>query len=309
MSSPGTATPDEISAWLRLTRAEGIDRATLHLLLSEFGLPDAILSQGVSAIARFTGHNAAARLKSASTADQEAIALATETWLLRGERSVLSIADNAYPGQLLEAPDAPFMLFADGRIDRLSARRVALSAPTDASHAGIETGAAFARALAARGIPLAVEFGSLFAKAVIEAVLSVKGADIVAILSDGPNQITPADQLEVAREVAKESTLVSDLAPGESRSPLQKRHPSALLVGLCAGVLIIEAPLHSRPYATARLAAEAGRDVMALPGSIHSPLARGCHRLIREGARLVDSIEDVVEEIQRSPPKQAPTST
>jgi DNA processing protein len=308
LSSPDTATPEEISAWLRVTRAEGIDRATLRLLLAEFGLPEAILSQSVNAIARFTGRDAASRLKSHFTTAQEEIANATMDWIARGQRSVLTIADNAYPSQLLEAPDAPFMLFADGTIDRLSVRRVALSAPIDASSAGIETGASFARALAARGVPLAVEFGSLFSKAVIEAVQGVKGGDMVAVLADGPSQISPADQVEVARTVAKENTLLSALAPGEFRLPAQSRHPSALLVGLCAGVLVIEAPLNSRPFATAKLAAEVGRDVMAIPGSIHSPLARGCHRLIRDGARLVESVEDILEEIQRTPSKQAPTA-
>lgn len=308
MSLAASATPEETAAWLKLTKTSGLHETAVRSLLAEFGLPATILAQGVNALARVVGHEAALKLKTAPDSDQDAVTLATRAWLAREQRYVLTIADPGYPKQLLEAPAAPFMLFANGRLDGLALPRVALVAPQDATGGAIETGAAFASALAARGVALAVEFGSPFSKAVIEAVLPVKGADLVAVLTDGPHQITPAAQVDLARQVAIAHTLISALAPGEVLSADERRQPNALLIGLCVAILVIEAPLRSRPLATARLAGEAGRDVMAVPGSIHSPLARGCHRLIREGARLVDSIDDVVEEIQRFATKQAPTA-
>ncbi len=306
MTPQSSATPEEVAAWLRLTRAAGIDEAAIRLLLGEIGLPSLILASSHAALARRVGTHCASALK-----DEESVADlidATAKWLAQGGRYVVSIADGAYPPQLLAAPAPPFVLFASGRIDTLGAQRLAIVAPKNASAAAIDTATRFAAELARRGVALVTEFGSPYAESLIKAVLAIKGADLIALLPRGPDRIAPASQVDLARRLAKEHTLLAQHAPGEAEKVESRLQPGSLLIGMACALLVVEAPLRSPVLATARLAAEAGREVLAIPGSIHSPLAKGCHKLIREGAKLVDSIDDIVEEIQRLPPVQAHTS-
>jgi DNA processing protein len=288
----------EVIAWLRLTRSAGLNEAELRGLLKTFGLPDSILAQPTREIARLIGHERALRLASDPSSTLETVMQATAAWLERSGRAVLTLADTRYPPQLLHDEAAPPMLFTDGPVERLSMPRLALLAPAAATREAVASGVAFARTLTERGIRLLVHFGSEFSAAIVNALADVEKADVVAVLDQGPDRITPARFLPEARRLAERGVLVSEYAPGEALADSDTSAKAArlLMASLPVAVLVFEAGIGSTTLATARQAGVWGKDLFALPGSIHAPLARGCHRLIRDGARLVESVEDVLEE-------------
>jgi DNA processing protein len=292
--------PDELAAWLSLSRTPGLEQGQLLALLREFGLPEQVLSQSRNRLSEIVGREVANAIKAAADPASLAILLATRSWLAQPNRSVLSLADRAYPPLLLHQEAAPALLFVDGDASLLRGPWLALIAPAGASRGAIDTAVAFSRALLDAGIALLSPFGTPFSHAVLSAALSqphsTECCRFAAVLEHGPERIAPAHHLQLAREVAARGALVSDFAPGEHPPRGDARQAHGLLAALPAAVLVVEAGIYSREYQTARLAGVLGREIFAIPGSIHAPLARGCHRLIKDGARLVERVEDIIEE-------------
>lgn len=285
----------EVVAWLKLTRSSDLSEAALRILLSEFGLPEAVLEQSISSLARHITRDQARALKTDPSSELQGVIDTTALWLARSGRQVVTLADESYPPLLLHQGAAPAMLFTDGPAS-LSCPRLALLAPEVAGKEAIDTALAFARDLSAAGIALLLNFGSSFCAALLNALLSIPNANVMAVLDSGPDRVSPASHLDLAREVAEKGALVTEFAPGE-RPPLgQPRTPRLLMAGLPSAVLVFEAGLGSAVLATAQQAGVWGKDLFAVPGSIHSPLARGCHRLIRDGARLAENVHDILEE-------------
>jgi DNA processing protein len=285
----------EVVAWLKLTRSSDLSEAALRTLLSEFGLPEAVLEQSISALSRHITRDQARALRTDPSSELQGVIDTTALWLSRSGRKVVTLADDGYPPLLLHDGAAPAMLFTDGPAS-LTCPRLALLGPDAASKEAIDTAVAFARELSASGIALLLNFGSSFSAAVLNALLALPQANLLAVLDAGPDRVSRASHIDLARKVAEKGALVTEFAPGERPALGQSRSPRLLMAGLPSAVLVFEAGLGSALLATAQQAGMWGRDLFAVPGSIHSPLARGCHRLIRDGARLVENVHDILEE-------------
>ncbi len=286
---------DELRAWLRLERCEGIGPVTAHALLREFGLPETIFSAGTEAIARVIGAPLATQLVRAPDEALSTLIERTIEWVSADDHHVLTLADAGYPRQLLTISDPPLLLYVAGDPALLSAPGVAIVGSRNASAQGLDNARQFARTLAAAnqivisGMALGID------AAAHEGALDAAGKT-VAVLGTGVDVIYPARHKTLAARIAAHGALVSEQPLGMGAIAHNFPRRNRILSGLARGVLVVEAAAQSGSLITARLAVEQGRDVFAIPGSIHSPLSKGCHQLIKQGAKLVDDARDILEE-------------
>jgi DNA processing protein len=302
-SAPGAMDELEQRAWLRLTLTEGVSPRAARDLLAAFGLPGAIFEAGHAAVARVAGSSIAGELLSAQPTDAIDRSLA---WLRSDSgRSLITLADSDYPPHLLELSDPPPLLYLQGRRELLSRPALAIVGSRSASRQGEANAEAFAAHLAGCGLTIVSGLARGIDAAAHRGALEGEGATI-AVLGTGADIVYPASNRALADRIAQHGLLVSEFPLGTSAIPHNFPRRNRLIAALARGVLVVEAALHSGSLITARLAAELGREVMAIPGSIHSPVARGCHRLIRDGARLVESVQDVLEELRMNAAPQPP---
>ncbi len=289
----------ERAAWLRLILSPGLGPRTARQLLVTFGLPDAIFDAGTAALLRSLPEPLARILAQPPSAEIRSAIDATEQWLAAGtDRALLTLADAAYPQALLATADPPPVLFAVGRLELLNRPSIAIVGSRNATRQGNENAHGFARALADAGVTIASGLAlGIDAAAHRGALAADSDASTIAVVGTGLDVIYPASNRALTEDVRTRGVVVSEFA---LRTPAIAHHfprRNRLIAGITRGTLVVEAALRSGSLITARLAAENGREVFAAPGSIHSPLAKGCHRLIREGAKLVESAQDVLEEI------------
>jgi DNA processing protein len=283
-----------LGAWLRLTAVPGIGGETQRRLLKVFGLPEAIFSASASELAVVVGHDLSGQLlHHDAVADVEA-GLA---WANQADNRIITLADTAYPKVLFDQPDPPVLLYAKGRIDLLNAPALAIVGSRNATKQGEANAEAFAETLSAAGITV-VSGMALGIDAAAHRGALKSSASTIAVIGTGPDRIYPARNQDLARAIAEKGLLISEFPVGTP--PLANNFPrrNRLIAGLGLGCLVVEAAQRSGSLITARLAAEMGREVFAIPGSIHSPLSRGCHALIRQGAKLVESAQDILEELR-----------
>jgi DNA processing protein len=300
----------ESAAWLRLTCT--VTAATARVLLAQLGLPEQILAASYARIREVAGDKAANLLTSELTSepsdevrDRIAPALA---WLERGEGFLVTLADADYPPQLLNTADPPVLLYARGNRALLRSTCVGIVGSRNPTPQGAANASAFAKSLAQAGLAvvsgMALGVDSAAHRGALEASAtgSVAGGTI-AVIGTGIDRIYPAANKDLARVIATHGLILSEYAFGTP--PLKENFPrrNRIISGLSQGVLVVEAAVQSGSLITARLALEQGREVLAIPGSIHSPQARGCHALIKQGAKLVESAEDVLEELRFTPIK------
>jgi DNA processing protein len=317
---------DELTAWLRLTRTPGVGNGTARALLTAFGLPDAIFRQS-RAVLQQVASSAQATALTTMTPELPALVDATLEWLAQAgpepdgpARHVVCLGDPRYPSGLLAMEDPPLLLYYLG----------GPPAPTAAPPAGADAAAlgwftqAFTDSIAIVGsrnpTPQGTDNARQFGKALAEAGLTVVSgmalgvdgaahagaidgvgpqatrAATVAIVGTGLDRVYPKRHLELARTIARRGLIISEYPIGTP--PLAANFPmrNRLIAGITRGTLVVEAALKSGSLITARLAVEQGKDVFAIPGSIHSAQSRGCHALIKQGAKLVESAQDVLEE-------------
>jgi DNA processing protein len=206
----------------------------------------------------------------------------------------LDRSDQDYPELLRLSPDPPARLWLDGAVEVLWAPQIAIVGARNASPQGLDNARLFARALAQAGFVVTSGLALGIDAAAHEAALKANGRS-VAVVGTGLDEVYPRSNASLAAAIARTGTVVSEHPPG---TPPRKGHfprRNRIIAGLSVAVLVIEASERSGSLITARLAAEAGREVFAVPGSIHNPLARGCHLLIRQGAQLVMDIAEIVE--------------
>ena len=282
-----------LAPWLRLTLVPGVGAERQRQLLAAFGPPDAVFAAGHAALAAIIGSPAARQLLDHDTADAVARSL---DWLAQSGNRILTLGDPDYPPALLEIPDPPVLLYIKGDVTLLSRRGVAVVGARSATPQGEANAEAFATALSAAGLPIVSGLALGIDSAAHRGGLAGPGRT-VAVIGTGADRIYPARNEALARRIAEAGAIVSELPLGAP--PLAHHFPrrNRLIAGLARGVLVVEAALQSGSLITARYAGEQGREVFAIPGSIHSPLAKGCHRLIREGAKLVETAEHVLEEL------------
>ncbi|WP_062535810.1 DNA-processing protein DprA, partial [Mizugakiibacter sediminis] len=217
-------------------------------------------------------------------------------WLAAPGHRLLRCTDADFPPQLAETPQAPAALFVAGDAALLLRPQVAIVGARSADAAGLATAKSFARVLAAAGFVVTSGLAEGIDGAAHAAALDA-GGTTVAVMGTGPDLVYPRAHRELAARIAAAGALVSEFPPGTTARPEFFPRRNRLIAGLALGTLVVQASLRSGSLITARLASEQGREVFAVPGSIHNPLARGCHRLIREGAKLVETAEEVVEEL------------
>lgn len=292
-----TAATDDLADWLRLAAIPGLGAERQRSLLAAFGLPRHIFAAGRGALAAVVGHELAAAVMTPPPAEAIERPLA---WAAEADSHILTLADEAYPRTLLDIADPPVLLYVKGDPALLQRPAIALVGARSATAQGEANAAAFARSLAEAGLTIVSGLAlGVDAAAHRGALAAGPGSGgTVAVIGTGIDRIYPARNAALAREIASGGAIISEFALGTP--PLQHNFPrrNRLIAGLAQGVLVVEAALNSGSLITARLATETGREVFAIPGSIHSPLSRGCHRLIRDGAKLVETAEDVIEELR-----------
>ncbi len=282
-----------LDAWLRLALAPGVGNTSLLRLLTAFGSPEAVLASGRSAL---MAHLSVAQCD-ALLADPDAAALeTTHDWLAQPGNSLMTLADEDYPASLLEIADPPAVLYCKGRRGLLSQPGLGIVGSRSATPQGVRDAEAFAHALSDAGLTIVSGLALGIDAAAHRGGLAGAGSS-VAIIGTGLDRIYPAKNKALAHRLAENGLIVSEFALGTPPLPGHFPRRNRLISGLARGVLVVEAAPNSGSLITARVAAEQGRDVFAIPGSIHSPLARGCHALIKQGAKLVESAADILDEL------------
>jgi DNA processing protein len=300
----------DLAAWLRLSLTPGVGNDTARKLLAAFGPPANVFSQSAIALRQVLPAAQVAALQREPDHFAAQLAL-TEDWL-QGlpPRRIVVLGDADYPSSLLEIEDPPLMLYLLGTADlaRLDAKTcIAMVGSRNPTPQGAANARQFAQAFAqaelcvvsgmALGVDAAAHEGAL-------ASGHAGGCCTLAVIGTGLDRVYPKSHVELAERIAQRGLLVSEFPLGTP--PLAANFPrrNRLIAGLSRATLVVEAALRSGSLITARLAAEQGKDVFAIPGSIHSPLSRGCHALIKQGAKLVESAQDVLEEFPAEKARQ-----
>jgi len=284
---------EELRAWLTLVRAPGLHIDALKGLLEQFGSAGSLVSAPRSALIRSA---AGATLADwLSLADRSAIDDDVE-WLQAADHAFVHFQHAAYPSLLKEITDPPIGLYCRGDARLLASPQLAMVGSRNPTTTGRETARAFARHLAASGLTITSGLAYGIDAASHQGALEADGHTI-AVCGAGLDVVYPQAHADLARQIAASGLLVSEFPPGTP--PLRHHFPqrNRIISGLALGTLVVEAAAHSGSLITARLAGEQGREVFAIPGSIHNPLARGCHQLIRQGAKLVETADDVLGEL------------
>lgn len=288
---------DAWAAWLRLLLTPGVGNDTARRLLAAFGLPDAIWSHNASAWETVTSARVARALQVVPPSLDAALDRLMD-WLADDQHQVITLADGRYPASLLQTADPPLMLYVLGRAEALAhPRMLAIVGSRNPTPQGESNARLFSRSLAeadvcvvsglALGIDGAAHTGALEG-----------GGTTIAVVGTGLDTVYPKRHESLASRIAEHGAIVSEYPLGTP--PLAAHFPqrNRIIAGLSQGTLVVEAAVRSGSLITARLAAEQGREVFAIPGSIHAPQSRGCHALIRQGAKLVESAQDILEDLR-----------
>lgn len=298
---PSPARPDA-TEWLRLCLVRGVPARAQRELLRAFGSPAAVISASADALSGIAGREVARAL---SAGPDENILASTLSWLeLEGTR-LLALGDRDYPPALLQIPDPPTILYSLGRVELLQRPAFAIVGSRNATRQGCADAQAFAHALSNAGYAIASGLALGIDTAAHHGGLAGHSSSI-AVVGTGLDRVYPAANRELARRLSREGVLISEFPLGSPPAAEHFPRRNRLISGLSRGVLVVEAALRSGSLTTARLALEQGREVFALPGSIHSPLSKGCHSLIKQGAKLAESAEDILAELDGLPAAPEP---
>jgi DNA processing protein len=291
--SPGDS--EDLACWLRLVLTPGVGPVAARGLLEAFGLPNAIFESAGGLLDEVAGPKLAAALRHRDAGRERRVADALD-WVRAADHHLVTLADADYPPQLLRIADPPPVLYAVGVREVLSRPAVAVVGSRNPTAGGVANARSFARALSEAGWTVASGLALGIDAAAHEGALA-GGAGTIAVLGTGADVVYPSRHRGLAARVAADGVVLSELPLGTGPAGGQFPRRNRLIAGLSHGVLVVEAALQSGSLITARQAGEFGREVFAIPGSIHSPLARGCHALIRQGAALVESVDDVLVEL------------
>lgn len=289
---------NEFDAWLRLTLISGLGPAALRTLLREFGSPENVLAARAAELSRFVAPDIAARIAAGGDAEGAQRALA---WLADDANHLVTLGDADYPQLLLQTADPPPLLYVKGLRELLRRPALAIVGSRNATAQGVANAEDFAHALSDAGITIVSGLALGIDTAAHRGGLA-GAASSIAVVGTGLDVVYPARNRDLAHELAARGALVSEFALGTPALGGNFPRRNRVISGMSRGCLVVEAALQSGSLITARFANEQGREVFALPGSIHSPLAKGCHALIKQGAKLVDSANDILEELNFAAP-------
>ncbi len=292
IENPSTESP--LNDWLALLHCPGIGAKRFAELLLRYGEPAAVFSYG----AKELGGSGLPQATLAWLRNPDWNVIDKDlAWLAASDRHhIITLADSTYPTLLLEVADPPPLLFVNGDPAVLNLPQLGIVGSRNPSAGGQENARNFAKSLAQAGLAITSGLALGVDAAAHEGALAGGGVTI-AVTGTGLDRVYPARHRELAHQIAATGALISEFPIGTP--PLADHFPrrNRIISGMSLGALVVEAAPRSGSLITARLAAEQGREVFAIPGSIHNPLARGCHALIRQGAKLVETVEDILEEL------------
>lgn len=282
-----------VESWLTLSITPGLGAATAGRLLEEFSSVDSILAASTAEL-EAVGLDKAIR-ESLANPDRETLQRSVD-WAEESGHHIVHCRDERYPGLLLETGQAPVCLFVAGNPEILGLPQLAIVGSRNPTAGGIDTAREFAKHLGRGGLTITSGLATGIDTAAHRGALDA-GCKTIAVLGTGPDTVYPPQNRELAKSITEEGALVSEFTPG---TPVRRHHfprRNRLMSGLSLGTLVVEAGMRSGSLITARYSGDYGREVFAVPGSIHSPLSKGCHRLIRQGAKLVETAADVADEL------------
>ncbi|HOY71055.1 MAG TPA: DNA-processing protein DprA [Methylotenera sp.] len=284
----------EKSLWVALSFIQGLGTQTFCQLLKAFGDPANIFATPFNQLTEIVSEKIA--LDIGKGADKEALQ-DTIHWLSHPNNYLVTLADRHYPKALLEINDPPPFLYAKGNLALLNQPSIAIVGSRSASAQGEKNAEAFAQGLCEYGLCVVSGMALGIDGAAHRGALKANGATI-AVVGTGLDIVYPAKHRDLAHQIIeKDGLIISEFALGTPSKPQNFPKRNRIISGLSLGCLVVEANLQSGSQITARLAGEQGREVFAIPGSIHSPMAKGCHQLIKQGAKLVDDLRDIIDEI------------
>lgn len=283
----------EKSLWIGLGGIHGIGSQTFCQLLKAFGSPGNIYSANFKQLKEVVSDSIASEILQGI--DPQTLA-ETKHWLSQPNNHLVTLADSEYPKSLLEISDPPPFLYAKGNLALLNQPGIAIVGSRNASVQGEKNAEAFAYDLCAYGLCIVSGLALGIDGAAHRGALKANGATI-AVVGTGLDIVYPAKHRDLAHQIAERGLIISEFALGVPSKPQNFPKRNRIISGLSLGCLVVEANLQSGSQITARLAAEQGREIFAIPGSIHSPVSKGCHQLIKQGAKLVDCLQDIVEEL------------
>lgn len=299
---------DELSAWLRLVLTPRIGPGTARQLLAALASPQAIFEASQTTLLGIVSPRDA---KALSCPPEGLDAQLEQTWAWlhaesaseAGSRALLTLADSRYPSSLFQTADPPLMLFAQGRLDLLSHPAVAVVGSRSPTAQGKDNAFAFSKALSLAGVTVVSGLAQGVDGAAHDGALEALSADAqagstIAVVGTGLDRVYPRAHLALAHRIAQQGLMLSEFLLGTPPLPGNFPKRNRIVAGLTKGTLVVEATVQSGSLITARLAGEMGREVLAIPGSIHAPQSRGCHALIKQGAKLVETAQDVLDELR-----------
>ena len=281
-----------LASWLQLTLTPGLGASAVRSLLARFGLPENVLAAPKEQLESIAGPAAAARLR-AGRSDEVERAM---RWAEEPGHALVTLADATYPKLLLEIPDPPALLYAVGCVELLARPALAVVGSRNATAQGVRDAEQFAKAFSEAGLTIVSGLALGIDAAAHRGGLAAQGSTI-AVLGTGVDIVYPRQNAALAARIAEGGLLLSEFPLGTPGMAENFPRRNRLISGLAQGCLVVEAALASGSLITARAALDQGREVFALPGSIHSPLAKGNHALIKQGAKLVEAAEDVLSEL------------
>ncbi len=291
--------------WLTLVRTPGLRPGQFHQLLNVFGTPEKILSASSGTLAKLGLK--AETVAAINQPDAELIAPDLD-WLQQDDHHIIPLSDARYPERLKTIADAPPLLFVRGDPDYLQLPQLAMVGSRTPTASGRNTATEFARHLSHAGITITSGLAHGIDGACHQGALDGI-AGTVALVAHGLDIVYPASHRKLAEAITQNGCIVSEYPVGTAPNRALFPQRNRLISGLSLGTLVVEAALKSGSLITARHALEQGREVFAIPGSIHNPLARGCHQLIRQGAKLVETANDILEELSPHLSAELPLSS
>jgi DNA processing protein len=285
---------NDLSLWITLNQIPGLGNASFCQLLAKFGSPDAIFSASVSQLREIVDAEIAQKITAG--VDMDAIA-PTLNWLKKDNAQIVTFADSAYPKQLLEISNPPAVLYAIGNLRWLNHPAIAIVGSRSATPQGEKNAEDFAESLCNQGLCVVSGMALGIDGAAHRGALKANSATI-AVVGTGLDIVYPARHRDLAHKIAERGLIISEFPLGTPSKAQNFPRRNRIISGLSLGCLVVEANIDSGSLITARLATEQGREVFAIPGSIHSPVTKGCHLLIKQGAKLVESTQDILEELK-----------
>ena len=294
-----------LKAWLALSLTRGLGGESARRLLKEFGSPDAVFAASARSLKAIVKAEVAAEIGKGIADDQIAPALA---WLEDGNNRIVTLADSDYPQALLNITDPPLLLYVKGRPDLLNRPALAIVGSRNATPQGLNNAEAFAKSLSDAGLCIISGMAHGIDAAAHRGALRCQGnhcGSSIGVVGTGLDKVYPSANRDLAHALAQQGALISEFPLGTP--PLAANFPrrNRLISGMSTGCLVVEASLQSGSLITARLALEQGREVFAIPGSIHAPQSKGCHALLKQGAKLVETAQDILEELSVQVPANA----